>query len=157
MTLLPTARLVPAILACLALIPTIAVAAGGALQIPPMTSIHLGPPQWTLNVPISVNHMTSQFVAVGAVCDVTGKNGGDDLVGQGEAVDQPISGGAFSGTESVPVYLGSGRLATQAQNYACVIIFKDSAGKLYNPYHSGDPAAQPNPSMPSNLWVGGSL
>jgi len=150
---LPIARLALATFACcLAVTPTFAFAAGGMLQ--PPSPIHLGPPQWTFNVPINVNHMTSQFVAVGALCTVSALSG--PPVGEGVAVDKPLSGGAFSGTESVPVYLANGMLATQAKYWACVIIFRDTAGKLHNPsQESTDKVAQPNPQMPSMVRVVG--
>ncbi len=155
MTALLIARRALATLACLALTPAIASAAGATVhQLPPMLQAPGSAPQWTFKIDVAVDHIPSKFVAVGAQCQVfTSSN---VAIGQG-AVDQPLSGGAFSGTLSVPAPLGYGQFASQAKWWQCYLYFKDTLGKLQNFPFPPDQAALPRPNTPANTRLSGNF
>ena len=156
MTASVIARHALATLACLALTPALASAAGVTVQQLPPGVLHApaSAPQWTFKIDVAVDHIPSKFVAVGAQCQVFGSSNAP--IGQGGA-DQPLSGGAFSGTVFVPAPLGYGQFASQAKWWQCFLYLKDTLGKLQNYPFPPDQAALPRPNTPLNTRLTGNF
>jgi hypothetical protein len=149
-----TARRALLTLACLALTPALAFAAGATVQQPGVIQAPASAPQWTFRIDVAVDHIPSKFVAVGAQCQVYGSS--NYPIGQGGA-DQPLSGGAFSGTLSVPAPLAYGQFASQAKLWECDLYLKDTLGKIQDLRFNPDQATWPRPNTPRNLTLSGTF
>ena len=140
--------------ACLALTPAVALAAGTTVLPPGVMRAPAAAPQWTFKIDVVVDHIPSKFVAVGAQCNVMGSS--NYPIGQGGA-DQPLSGGAFSGTLSVPAPLAYGQFASQAKSWDCELYFKDTLGKIQDLRFNPDQATWPRPNTPHNTTLSGNF